>query len=163
MTQKPAEPGPERIELRPVQRNDLPVFFAFETDPESSALAGVKPRDHDAFLANWEKISTDDSVVEQAIIADGVLVGRVTCFVRDGNAELGYWIGREFWGRGIAGRAVGMFLDEDARMPLHAHVSAANAASIRLLERHGFERTGQTDEPETERYIAGTVLAFRLD
>ncbi|MBZ0172237.1 MAG: GNAT family N-acetyltransferase [Phycisphaerales bacterium] len=159
----PNSPRHTRIELRPVSRDDLDEFYAFETDPESAALAGVKPRGRVAFFAHWETIATDDTVVDRAILADGVVAGRVTRFERDGRAELGYWIGREFWGLGVAGRGVGLFLEAEPRRPLHAHVSAANPASIRVLERHGFVRTGQSDEPETERYRAGPVIAFRLD
>jgi len=145
-----------------VQREDLPAFFAFEADPESSVLAGVKPRDYDAFLTHWEKITADDTVVERVIVAGGIVAGRVTCFESDGQAELGYWIGRKHWGMGIASRGVGMFLDHEPRRPIHAHVSIENPASIRVLERLGFVRTGQSDEPETERFMAGTVLAYRL-
>jgi len=146
-----------------VRREDLPAFYAFESDAESAALAGVKPRDEAAFIAHWEKISAMETVNDRAILVDGVVAGRVGCFERDGHAELGYWIGRAFWGLGVATRGVGLFLEAEPRRPMHAHVSARNAASIRVLERHGFELIGESHEPETERYTAGRVLAYRLD
>jgi len=137
-------------------------MHACEADPVGNALAGVKPRDRDAYLAHWEKVLADTAVVPRAILADGVLAGSIACFERDGEAFVGYWIRREYWGLGVTSRALGLLLEEVDRRPLHARVSAHNAASIRILERHGFVATGRTDEPETERYRAGPVIAYRL-
>ena len=163
MTTRHLKPGPERVELRPVLSDDLPILHSFEADPAGNALAGVKPRDIEAFIAHWDRISAMDTVLERTILADGVIAGRVGCFEIEGQAQIGYWIGRAHWGLGVATRAVGLMLPIEPRRPLHAHVSAANPASIRVLERHGFVRTGETEEPETDRYRAGPVIAFRLD
>ena len=158
---------PHHVSLRSITRDDLAVLYQHETDPESGRLAGVKPRSRDAFIAHWERVITEERAIERAILADGVLAGRVACFEaeHDGHPTwmLGYWIGREHWGRGVASSAVGLFLAEIDRRPLLARVLATNAASIRILERHGFARTAETHEPETERYTAGLVLDFRLD
>ncbi len=58
------------------------------------------------------------------------------------KTELAYVVHPEFWGRGIGGAAVGMFLDSfaTARLPqvLWAEVALSNSASIRVLENHGF-------------------------
>lgn len=162
--------------LRPVTRDDLAVLYEHETDPESGRLAGVKPRDRDAFIAHWERVIADEQVIERAILVDGVLAGRVACFTPPASAGatgdraftgdetwlLGYWIGREHWGRGVASAGVGLFLAEIDRRPLLARVLATNAASIRILERHGFVRTAETEEPATERYTAGLVYDYRL-
>lgn len=154
---------PERVELRPVLPDDLPVLHSFEADPVGNALAGVKPRDKAAFIAHWQRILAMDTVCPRTILADGVVAGSISCFEVEDRAELGYWIGRAHWGLGVATRAVGLLLLIEPRRPLHAHVSAANPASIRVLERHGFVRTAETEEPETDRYRAGPVIAFRLD
>ena len=157
--------------LRPVTRDDLPILFEHESDARSAAMAGVKPRDREAFLAHWRRSLASEKVDERAILADGVLTGRIACFEGPGEAHhegrpvwmLGYWIGREYWGRGIASASVGLFLDEVTRRPLLARVLASNAASIRILERAGFVRTRQIEEPETDRYTAGLVYDYRLD
>lgn len=154
---------PERVELRPVLPDDLPILHSFEADPVGNALAGVKPRDKAAFIAHWQRILAMDTVLQRTILADGVVAGSISCFEVEGRAELGYWIGRAHWGLGVATRAVSQILPIEHRRPLHAHVSAANPASIRVLERHGFVRTAETEEPETDRYRAGPVIAFRLD
>lgn len=156
------DPSATRVSLRPIEPGDIPVFFEYETDPASASMAGVIPRDRETFLAHWARVADDDTVIERAIVADGVLAGRVTCFLHAGDWTLGYWIGRAHWGRGIATRAVALFVQEVDRRPMLARVLATNAASIRILERHGFVRTSETDEPATERYIAGRVVDFEL-
>jgi RimJ/RimL family protein N-acetyltransferase len=51
---------------------------------------------------------------------------------------VGYWIGREFWGRGLATRALSAFLHEVEERPIYAGVAETNVASIRVLEKCGF-------------------------
>lgn len=63
------------------------------------------------------------------------------------TAELGYWLGRTFWGRGLAGAVVGPFVDwAFGRFPgilrIQACVYEGNPASERVLERNGFLREG---------------------
>ena len=62
------------------------------------------------------------------------------------SAEIGYWLGEEFWGRGIATEALQMlthylFADEQL-LRLFALPLADNAGSIRVLEKAGYEREG---------------------
>ncbi|MET9336713.1 GNAT family protein [Nonomuraea sp. NPDC003804] len=52
----------------------------------------------------------------------------------------------EYWGRGIGTAALGLFLRQERTRPLHADPFAGNTGSVRLLEKHGFQRT------ETVRY-----------
>jgi RimJ/RimL family protein N-acetyltransferase len=51
---------------------------------------------------------------------------------------VGYWIGREFWGRGLATQALAELAGLVDARPLHAHVVKHNVASIRVLEKCGF-------------------------
>jgi RimJ/RimL family protein N-acetyltransferase len=67
-------------------------------------------------------------------------------FMNAGEREVGYWIGREFWGRGIATLALAGFLRLEERRPLHARVVRHNVASIKVLEKCGFRVTGE--EPD---------------
>ena len=57
-----------------------------------------------------------------------------------GKQLLGYWVGREWWGRGIATQALALFVDEVSIRPLYAHVAAHNVGSIRVLDKCGFRR-----------------------
>jgi RimJ/RimL family protein N-acetyltransferase len=134
-----------QVSIRPVTDDDLAAFFAFQADPASVAMAGVSARDREAFDAHWAKIRADAQTVLRTVVADGEIVGNVVCFPRDGHQELGYWLGQEFWGRGIATQAVRAFLADYDRRPLHAIVSPANAASLRILLGCGFVEVGRDD------------------
>ena len=133
--------------LRPVEDAHLPVLFGYQQDRESSELAAVASRDWDAFQTHWDRIRADPSVVLRTVLLDGVVVGSVLSFLRGGRREVGYWIGREHWGKGIASAALGRFLGEVDERPLHAVAAAHNPASRRVLEKCGFavveRRTGE--------------------
>ena len=47
-----------------------------------------------------------------------------------GDTLVGYWIGREYWGKGVASRALALFLMEVDERPLHAYVATHNAGSL---------------------------------
>ena len=156
-----SEPAP-RIELRDVTEADLPVFYQHQRDERGYAMAGFKPRDWDAFIEHWTKIMADHSGVERSVLVDGRLAGYLVCFEHDGNREVGYWIGREFWGRGVATAALALFLAEIPDRPLFAGVAAHNVASIRVLEKCGFVRTGDHAYSTAGGPVAEDVL-LRLD
>jgi RimJ/RimL family protein N-acetyltransferase len=78
--------------------------------------------------------------VVRTIVADGVVAGNIGCWPQDGQRLLGYWVGREFWGRGVATKAVALLVDEVPIRPLYAHVAVHNVGSIRVLEKCGFRR-----------------------
>jgi [ribosomal protein S5]-alanine N-acetyltransferase len=62
------------------------------------------------------------------------------------SAEIGYWLGRRFWGRGIATDALRRLTEhlfgEHNLLRLYALPFADNAASMRVLEKAGYEREG---------------------
>jgi RimJ/RimL family protein N-acetyltransferase len=122
---------------------DLPVFFAHQRDPEATQMAAFPSRERDAFMAHWDRITADPSVETRTIVAGGDVVGNLVAFERDGRREVGYWIGREHWGRGIATKALAAFLEEVEERPLYAYVVRHNAGSIRVLEKCGFTRLEQ--------------------
>jgi len=147
------------ITIRPVEDRDLPVFFEHQSDPEAAAMALFPPRDRDAFDAHWSRILDDPSCITRAVEAYGTTVGNVGSWEHDGERDVGYWIGREHWGRGIATAALRAFLTEIAVRPLHAHVATSNVGSIRVLEKCGFVAVGEpaTGEDGVEE------LLMRLD
>lgn len=151
------------LALRPVRADDIPALHRNETDPVSSRMAGVKPRDRASFQEYWEKIIHDPGVLVRTITLGDEFTGYVTCFEQEGRRWIGYWIGRPWWGRGIATWALGELLELVEPRPLHAQVARWNNASIRVLERHGFVDIGRRVEPETGRYVSGEVITFRLD
>ncbi len=142
------------IRLREVVNDDIFTLYQHQLDPDANLMAGVHPRDAQAFGSHWERILNNPNVVAKAIIADGALVGSISCFKMDGQDAVGYWIAKEHWGRGIATRALALLLEEVTTRPLCARVATHNIGSIRVLERCGFAITGYEHSPETERYVA---------
>jgi RimJ/RimL family protein N-acetyltransferase/quercetin dioxygenase-like cupin family protein len=134
------------VVLRSVERGDLPFFFEHQLDPEATSMAGFPARDEESFMAHWTRILNDESVVKKTILFQGEVAGNIVSFVQSGEREVGYWIGKEYWGKGIATHALAAFLSLEERRPLCAHVALSNAASIRVLEKCGFRITGE--EPE---------------
>ncbi len=126
------------VTLREVQDEDLPIFFLHQSDPESNRMASFPARDQAAFDAHWAKIRADTSIVLRTILVEGHVAGNLVSFEQVGAREVGYWIGREFWGRGIATRALMQFLDLITVRPLHAVLAPHNVASRRVLEKCGF-------------------------
>lgn len=138
-----------RLRLRPVDRErDLPVFFLHHRDPEANAMAAFTapdPSDHDAFLAHWNRILEDPTVVIRTIEVDDEIAGHVLRYEQEGVPEVSYWIGREYWGRGVATVALRRFLDAvEVQRPLRARVAADNVASARVLRKCGFQTIVRT-------------------
>lgn len=74
------------------------------------------------------------------------MAGSAVSFLRDGRREVGYWLGREFWGKGIATRGLAVFLERVEERPLYAYAAKHNIASIRVLEKCGFRQIGEEKE-----------------
>jgi RimJ/RimL family protein N-acetyltransferase len=153
----------DTLRLRPTAPSDLPSLFEMHADPESNAMAGTKPRTREEFFEVWDGIFADPGVTARVIELDGVIVGSIGCFQADGKDCVGYWIARPHWGKGIASRALMLFLGEERRRPLHATTTRTNTPSQRVLEKCGFRRVGSRVGAETERYVPGEIGDFVLE
>jgi RimJ/RimL family protein N-acetyltransferase len=129
--------------LRDVVADDLPIFFTQQLDPEANHMAAFtvkEPAEREAFDARWRRMLCDPSIRAKTIVQRGEVVGSVMSYEEDGKPEVTYWIGREFWGRGIAARALEKFLREvNQARPIYARVAADHLRSRRVLEKCGFE------------------------
>lgn len=155
-----------RVELRDVCEEDLPVFFEQQLDPGANQMAAftrAEPADRAAFDDHWKRIRGDEAVVLRTIIADGDVAGHVASFERFQQREVTYWLGRPFWGRGIASAALRIFLEIDRHRPLHARVVADNGASIRVLEKCGFEMIDRESHYANARGREMEELVMRLE
>ena len=128
------------VRLRSVEDQDLDVFFEHQADPQAVEMAAFPARDKEQFEAHWAKIRADDTLVVRTIVADGMVAGNIGSWPEDGQQLLGYWVGREYWGRGVATQALALLVDEVPVRPLYAHVVVHNVGSIRVLEKCGFRR-----------------------
>jgi RimJ/RimL family protein N-acetyltransferase len=131
--------------LREVRDEDLAILFDHQADPEGSAMAAFPSRDRAAFDDHWAWIRMDASTVLRTIEVEGRVAGSIGSFPEGERRMVGYWLGPEHWGRGIASKALAEFLAIDEERPLHATVAAHNVASQRVLEKCGFERVGGGD------------------
>ena len=131
---------PDGVSLREVTEKDLPAFFEHQLDPEAVRMSAFPPRDRDAFVAHWTRILGDESIVKKTVLVDGRVAGNVVSFEAEG--EVGYWLGRDFWGKGVAREALSRFLAVEGTRRLRARVATGNVASIRVLEKCGFTLSG---------------------
>jgi RimJ/RimL family protein N-acetyltransferase len=145
------------VHLRDVEPGDLPIFFEHQRDPVAVAMVVFRSRHKSEFDAHWAKILADDACLKKTIVADGQVAGHIGSFGRDGKREVGYWIDRTLWGRGIASEALAAFLRLEQSRPLYAGVAPHNLASIRVLQKCGFalcqSAIDQEPEPAGESHI----------
>jgi RimJ/RimL family protein N-acetyltransferase len=132
--------------LRDVIDTDLPVFFEHQRDPEAVAMADFPARDRDAFDAHWERLLADPSLFKKTIVFEGQVAGNVGSWEQDGRQLVGYWLGKEFWGKGLATKALAEVIAELDTRPLYAYVAETNIASIRVLEKCGFVRSDEDED-----------------
>lgn len=142
------------VRLRLVTPDDLPSFYQHQIDPVANRMAGVRPRSREDFDIYWQKLLNDSPVWVRAIVWQDLLAGCISLFKMEGLDSVGYWVARELWGREIATRALQLLLQEIRLRPLHARASRQNFASLRVLEKCGFEIVDYRFSPASSRYEA---------
>lgn len=136
----------EKIELRQVEEQDLEIFFEHQTDPEANMMAAFtakNPHDKEAFTRHWKHILADEQIWIRTIIQAGQVAGYVLSYLQSGEREVSYWLGREYWGKGIAAAALAEYLQLFPQRPMSARAAQDNKASLRVLEKCGFRIIGQ--------------------
>lgn len=155
-----------RVALRPPTEADFDALFELESDVTGADMIAFLPRapgDHEAFSAHWARITSDDSVLTRIIEADGAFAGYAVSFLTDGERQVGYWVIRELWGRGIATAALEALVTELDDRPLWGSTAADNLGSQRVLLNAGFvfDRTERSHAPRRGTEIDENV--YRLD
>jgi RimJ/RimL family protein N-acetyltransferase len=144
LTSTPKDPG-NKVELREVIDSDLPIFYEQQMDPEArdmAAFGSPNSGDRQFYMQRWEKISGDPNSVARTVLFDGQVAGNILSFVWEGERAVGYWIGKEYWGKGVATAALRAFLNVVTERPLIAMAARDNLGSLRVLEKCGFVVTG---------------------
>ena len=149
---------PDKIILRDVIESDLPILYEQQLDPEATAMAAFPSRDHDAFMAHWKKIMAYEKSIIKTILRDGQVAGYILSWEMEGEREVGYWVGKEFWGKGIMTQALAEYINIVKTRPLMAHVARHNIGSRRVLEKCGFTVIGEDKytnpaEVEVEEFV----------
>jgi RimJ/RimL family protein N-acetyltransferase len=128
----------EGVQLRPVRPGDLPRIYELQLDPDSNRMAVTIPRTREVFDSHWAKSLDDRNITASVILVGEAVVGFISCFPRDGQDHVGYWVDRAYWGKGVASRALHLLLLDVVKRPLVATAATSNKASIRVLQKCGF-------------------------
>ena len=152
--------------LREVRNEDLPLLFEQWTDPVAVHMAAFTAPDHmdwDAFERRWSRIRADETMLARVIVVDDGVAGTIGSWGEPGEREVTYWIGRSYWGNGIATDALNAFLAVDPSRPLYARVASDNVASRRVLEKCGFRVIATERSVAEARSAEIEELVLRLD
>jgi len=141
----------DRLFLRPTWPDDLDEFVALLNDEEVARNIGTKVLPDTAASARELISAPRDPLLPHFFINlrsdDGLkLIGGIGLGYEEGEVELGYWIGRAYWGRGFASEAVAAVLN-NAWMLGHSRILARhvadNEATAQVLTKAGFCATGE--------------------
>ena len=156
------DPKGSDVRLRDVTESDLPILFEQQMDPEANQMAAFPARDRGAFMAHWTRLLSDTATIKKTILFEEQVAGHIGKFEQSGQPLVGYWIGKQYWGKGIATKALAALLDHVKERPLYAHVAKHNAVSIRVLEKCGFTICGEdkVDSSSDGDEIEEVVLAL---
>src|SRR5437868_5443403 len=136
----------ESITIREVESSDLETFYEHQLDPEAIRMAAFvceDPKDKVAFDAHWDKILNSSQITQRTIVAEGQVAGHIACYPHGENIEVTYWLGREFWGRGLATQGLNRMLHIVVDRPIFARAETDNIGSIRVLQKCGFKIIGK--------------------
>ena len=134
------------VSLRNVIDEDLPIFFEQQNDSVANEMAAFPARERDAFMAHWTKIRANTTGLIKTILYNGQVAGNIVSFDMGGQREVGYWLGREFWGKGIASQALAQFLTYEVTRPLYGVTVNHNIGSQNVLKKCGFEYSHEEKE-----------------
>jgi len=134
--------------LRDVLSDDLPIFFEQQLNQEANYMAAFTakdPTDQEDFMAHWHKILANDTCIIKTILFNKQVAGSVSSYEEEGKPEVTYWLGKEYWGKGIATWALKELLAHHSqRRPMYARVSKDNLGSRRVLEKCGFRMISES-------------------
>jgi RimJ/RimL family protein N-acetyltransferase len=154
------------ILLRDVLESDLETFFEHQQDEGANYMAAFTspdPSNKEAFLAHWKQILANPTVINQTLVVDDKVAGSFACFEMFEQQQVGYWMGREFWGKGITTKGLAEFLKLVSQRPLYGRCVKDNIGSIRVLEKNGFKLIAEERAYANGRGEEVDELIFKLD
>jgi [ribosomal protein S5]-alanine N-acetyltransferase len=154
------------IKLRPSVVEDISNFFEYQLDLEANYLAAftaIDPTDKTAYLEKYTRLLYNPTVNMQTILVDNTVIGTVTKFEIDDEAEIAFWIDKPFWGQGVATKALKMFLDIETERPVFGHAAFDNYGSQKVLEKCGFVKIGTNKGFANARQAEIEEFVYKLD
>src|SRR5579872_3047842 len=158
-----------RLTLRAPRHEDVKAIAVLANDRRIAENTACIPHpyrieDADEFVAGVNRRGGEACF---ALLLDGTLIGMCGIDPRDDGAELGYWLGVGYWGRGLMTEAARAVIDHafgDLRLEsLQSGARVSNPASRRVLEKCAFQWTGVRLTRIRAIRSAAPVDRFRLD
>lgn len=153
----------ERLLLRAFAFSDSHRTMLYAGDPQVARMLSSVPlpftqRHATAFISDVVASNAAGGGLALAICRrrePEALIGAISFAGENGRAEIGWWLGPPYWGRGFATEAVramvsAAFIDESLNL-LTAGAFADNAASLRVHAKLGFVETGRRLKPNLAR------------
>ena len=155
----------DTITLTETVKEELETFFYFQLDSEASYLAAFTPKnptDKAAYIEKYTVHLADPTICMRTIKVGDVLVGSIAKFELENEAEITYWIDKQFWGRGIATTALTEFLTTELTRPLFSRVAFDNYGSQKVLEKCGFVKIGTDKGFSNARQVEIDEFIYKL-
>jgi len=161
-----------RYKLRPFRRGDEPSIAENINDRKIERYTLNIPYPYTLKAARqWVDFNRkpargrEKRQLNLAIDLDGRVIGGIGLFAMNGHrAEIGYWLGVKYWGRGIVPGAVKALTSYALRKlklrRVYAKVFAANKASARVLEKAGYKYEGRLVKENVKHGRAVDALVF---
>jgi RimJ/RimL family protein N-acetyltransferase len=138
----------KQLNLRPLQKSDAQDIYENANDPVIAKYTTI-PQPYtlqmaEEFILKAQKNLKVQESYELGIEHSGRIVGMMSLMHvnrEDRNAEIGYWVGQRFHGRGIGSEALALMLELER---IYARVFHPNETSAKLLERAGFKYEGRS-------------------
>ena len=160
------------MELRRLKKSDYKTLAEQANNPKiAENLTDMFPHPYTEEDAKKFLEESADNSEYRAITYENKFAGVISATKGGKNEEheagLGYWLGEEFWGKGIMTKAVSEFVDEYLKenpdiIRLQAKVYPHNLGSARVLEKTGFkyEGTRRTGTKQRGRYLDELVYSY---
>ena len=145
-----------RLRFRPWRESDVEALFRYASDPEVGARAGWPPHtDREGSLAVIRNVFSNDQTWAMELKETGEAVGCMGYYpcgesnieIGENDAEVGYWLGRPYWGQGLCTEAlrgmIGYCFNQKGFQTLWGDFFEDNPASGRVMEKCGFKDTGK--------------------
>ena len=166
-----------RLRFRPWAEADAEVLFKYASDPDVGPRAGWPPHQSvEESLRTIREIFTNDRTWALELKETGEPIGCMGYYpygesnigIGENDVELGYWIAKPFWNRGLCTEALRAMIDwcfnEKGFRTLWCDYFVDNPASGRVMEKCGFVYTGQvTNCPKLEVGSDRPVRVMQLE
>lgn len=156
MSERPVQLETDRLILRPPNRSDIPKIVELAGDPDVARSVGRIPHPYEEqhardYVARTQKSwqSGDDCAFAMVHKELGHMIGMAGVILPQEpytGAEIGYWVGKPYWGQGYAteaARAIVRYAFEELVVKrVFANYFTTNPASRRVMEKAGLQYEG---------------------